>query len=131
MALLTDLDQDDAWDVERMADSPCLLRLTEAVSRAIQRLAEGPVRARCPRQRCARLVTSWAAVVFQVLTGSEPTIRVHPDTSRAYGPMLEFLEELFRIFGIKASAEHYMKEYRARSRAQKPPPHRSCRRGRG
>ncbi len=62
-----------------------------------------------PQKSQATLVARTVAEHFYGLTGTRPTRITPPGGGKAHGPFLEFLATIYRILGIKASAENQAK----------------------
>ena len=85
--------------------------------RKLSRATEKPAGPKGRRHRAAA-VTERAASTFEQLTGYRATVSVDPHSHRSYGTFLEFLADVFRVLGIRASPEAqaraFLKEKRHR-----------------
>jgi hypothetical protein len=76
-------------------------------------------RATRPERPLPRIVTDWAAEIYEHLTKRPPTKTVDPATRESRGAFLTLLEELFRIFAIDAKAAAQLKLWQERQRLRK------------
>lgn len=81
-----------------------------------------------PPKRVAEVVTEYLAENYRVLTGDEPTISTKTDWgSKAYGPFLDFVTEVFKILQVRASPEAMVRAVlsgrvkRRKAQAEAPP----------
>jgi len=65
-----------------------------------------PARSGAPEKDLAALVARMVAEHYNRLTGKRPTRITRCGRSKAYGPFIELLTEIYRILGIKASPEN-------------------------
>lgn len=62
-----------------------------------------------PQKFAAARVTDHALAVYETLTGTCATVAVNADSSKASGPFLKFISELYSAIGVDASPESQAK----------------------
>lgn len=97
-------------DKVTVADLPIQTRFSIAIIANLDTSRPRPSKAGAPPKILARTVAEITAERFFQLTGRRPTRRVAADgskllaSSQAYGPFIEFLDRIYGILAIEASA---------------------------
>ena len=97
-------------DMSAMALLPLKLRiLIVEIAHAEDPKLPPPAGRGAPQKSQVTQVARTVAEHFYGLTGTRPTRITPPGGGKAHGPFLEFLATIYRILGIKASAENQAK----------------------
>ena len=97
-------------DMSAMALLPLKLRiLIVEIAHAEDTKLPPPAGRGAPQKSQVTQVTRTVAEHFYGLTGKRPTRITPPEGGKAHGPFLEFLATIYRILGVKASAENQAK----------------------
>jgi hypothetical protein len=97
-------------DMSAMALLPLKLRiLIVEIAHAEDPKLPPPAGRGAPQKSQVTQVARTVAEHFYGLTGKRPTRITPPEGGKAHGPFLEFLATIYRILGIKASAENQAK----------------------